>query len=212
MIDAFAVELSPHRRNLLLQFGALAVAEAALLQPRLQPGNFGPYIGAAALRVADLRSDVLAADPRLGQHAFGLFDAGKRIAPELARDGGVELEQQLRLDLILADEPIGHAGDPATRDPERLARRGMLFLHLGDAIVVETESIGIVEGDAGSCGDRDIGAARCIGGGFGHRRRFARHRLVGPLLRAADQDERHRARQELGFHEDSPNMRLVGRR
>src|SRR3546814_10780179 len=105
--------------------------------------DFGTDIGAATLRVADPRAGIPAADPRFCQQAFGLFDAGKRIAPEFAGDSGVELEQQLRLDLILADETIGHAGDPAARDPERLARRGMFFLHLGDAIVVETEGIEI---------------------------------------------------------------------
>src|SRR3546814_6681890 len=61
----------------------------------------------AVLRIVDLRSNVLAADPRLGEHALGLFDAGKGVAAELAGDGGVELEFQPCLDLIFADESLG---------------------------------------------------------------------------------------------------------
>src|SRR3546814_13333292 len=66
-----------------------------------------------------------------------------------------ELEQELRLDLIFANEAIGHAGDAAARRAECFACRGMFFLHSGDAAVVEAEGIGVVERDAGGrCDDR----------------------------------------------------------
>src|SRR3546814_2686642 len=80
---------------------------------------------------------ILAADPRLGEHAFGLLDAGKRVAPESAGDGGVELEQELRLDLIFADQAIGHAGDAAARRAECFACPGIFFLHSGAAAVLD---------------------------------------------------------------------------
>src|SRR3546814_7060863 len=99
---------------------------------------------------------------------------------------------------------LGHAGDAAAGRAERLAGGGVGFLNPSDAVIVEAEGIGIVESDARCGGDRDVGAAGRIGGDFGHGRSLVGHRIVGAPFRAADQGKRHRARQELVFHEDSP--------
>src|SRR3546814_18513617 len=120
-----------------LGLGARAGAEPARLQRVLRRRDVGADVGAATLGVVDLRSDILAADPRLGEHAFGLLDAGKRVAPESAGDGGVELEQELRLDLLFADQAIGHAGDAAARRAECFACPGIFFLHSGAAAVLD---------------------------------------------------------------------------
>src|SRR3546814_18485329 len=96
----------------------------------------------AVLRIVDLRSNVLAADPRLGEHALGLFDAGQGVAAELAGDGGVELAFQPCLDLIFADASLGPAGAAAAGRAERFAGGGGGFLHPRDPVRVAADGQG----------------------------------------------------------------------
>ena len=72
------------------------------------------------------------------------------VAAEHPREVRGELEGEHRLDIVLADQAIAHAGDAAARYSELLAGGRMYLLRRGDRRRRQTERIAISECNAGS--------------------------------------------------------------
>ena len=163
-------DLRRDRRALALQFGALVLLQIFARQLAVDPLKLGGRLRLQRLQLGDFRARIGAGDLGIGQLALGRDDRVDSLLAECTGERGVELEQQLAFVAVLAEHAIAHAGDPAARDAELLARLGMRFLRAGELFGGQAEGVAIGESDAGCGGDRDAGrgAFRDVA----HRRRL----------------------------------------
>jgi hypothetical protein len=81
---------------------------------------------------------------------------------ERTGNGRIEPKREHRLDVLLIDEAVTHAGDPAFGDPELYARLGVRFLDLTEAISGEAEAVAEVERDSVSGSNVDAGSGHVL--------------------------------------------------